>query len=367
VTGRPARVRFRVWARIRGRVGEIRPAAAAAPVRRRSVYAWGLGGVAILIALAWVNNARQVAVASLVALVLGVIFVTFMAHRSVVTTTIAIVWWIGTAPAVGVFSTAGLPESDVYFVMSQATTTNVGLGVVVWLAAGLARAPRPATTIVACWLLNFVVVVAASFITPAHAWLVGYAVTVLALAQRTGLLARLRAGRTRRGAAGPDDPAQAAARQALNELPSSHAIRCTAADGEAEPGLTMVVGPTGTFAVVGLLTDDPVRAVSGGSRLSAGTRRLDRDIRAAARAAVRVAASLRTPVSPVLVVAGGEFPDGLARMAVRPVSRAEPVEVLVLRADLAAGRLGHGSTVLTAGQVSRILRRIDVLASSTKD
>jgi hypothetical protein len=346
-----------VVARIRRRLGEIRPVPARAPINRRAVYGSGLLGVAGLIGLAWVNNAGALAVAALVALIIGLLWVAFMAHRAVVTTALAIAWWITAAPAIGVIASLSVAPADIDSAVPQATTTNVSLGVVVWLAAVLTRAPRPATTIMACWAMNLATVLLAGFVVPAQAWLVGYLVTALALAYRNGLLARLGMRRDRRGAADPDDPTQSAVRAAMDALPPGYAIRYAAPERDGDAAFIVVAGPTGTFAVVSVTAVDQVAAVSNGTRLAAGPRRLDRDIRAAAQAAVRAGALLRTPVQPVLLVTGAPFPDGLARMAVRPTARAEPIEVIVVRDDLAAGRLSYGCPVLTAGQIARLDRR----------
>lgn len=296
------------------------------------------------------------------ALVLGLLWVAYAAHRAVVTTALAILWWIGTAPALGVMATAGIPVTDLYFAVSQAIATNVGLGVVVWLTALLIRAPRPAVTVMACWLLNFLVVLAASLVAPNEAWLAGYVITLCVLAQRSGLLVRLRSGRIRRGRPDPDDPGQSAVAEALVALAPGYAVRYGLPLGEDDRGVAVVVGATGTYAVHGLVTEGIVRTMSGGTRVAAGGRRLDVDVRAAAVAAVRATEELRTPVHAVLLAAGGDFAEGLVRVVIKPGAGQEPVEVLVVRADLAAGRLAVGHPVLTTGQVSRMVRRLDRVA-----
>lgn len=353
--------------RVRRRFAEIRPAPTRATVDRRRVYGYGLIVVASLTALAWFNNSGGVAAAFLVALVLGMLWVAYAAHRAVVTTALAILWWIGTAPALGVISSAGRPIADLYFAVPQATATNVGLGVVVWLTAVLIRAPRPATTVMACWVLNLLVVLAASFVVPEQAWLAGYAVTLCVLAQRSGVLTRLRPGRVRRGEADPDDPGQVAVAEALRPLAASYGVRYGLPLGEDDHAGAVVVGPTGTYAVHGLVASGVVRTISGGTRIADGGRRLDVDVRAVAVMAGRAGSELGTPVNPVLVVAGGDFPDGLVRVAIKPAAGEQPVEVLVVRADLAAGRLAVGQAVLTTGQVGRILRRLNRIALTTVD
>ncbi len=347
--------------RIRTRFGEIRPARAPAPINRRRVYAYALIGVAFLIGLAWLNNRSGVAAACLVALVIGLLFVAAQTHRALLTTALAILWWISTAPAVGLLSTAGLPASDLRQAVSQAAVTNVGLGVVVWLSAVLIRSPHPAATVMACWLLNLIVVMAASVVLPGEAWVAGYVVTVGVLAHRSGLLARPRSRRGG-GAPDPDDETQAAVFEAVDRMPPAFAVKYGLPVGDGDRDTTVVTGPTGTFALTGLIAEDAVRGVSRGTRLASGGRRLDADINAAAYAAIHLKELARTPVLPVLVVTG-EFPDGLLRLVTEP-RRGQSVEVLVIRADLVAGRLAYGSRILTTGQVSRIMRRLNRIAST---
>lgn len=333
-----------------GRFGEIRPARPPAPVNRARIYRLGLIGVATLTGFAWINNRAGVATAFLVALVLGLLFVAAQAHRALLTTTVAIVWWIATAPVVGIVSAAGVRTDNLYPLISQATATNIGLGIVVWLTAVLTRAPRPASTVLACWFLNVVVVTAASLVFPDLAWAIGYVVTGSVLIGRSGLLTR------RRRRVSGHTSGDAVVHHALDHIAPSFAIHYgLRLDGDDRQS-TVVAGPTGTFVLTALVTDDTVRPVSLGTRLAVGRRRLDSNINGAALTAIDLEDRIRTPVLAVLVV-DGPFPDGQVRVVAEP-RRGRNVEVLVVRVELVADRLAYGPSILTSGQVSRIMRRI---------
>jgi hypothetical protein len=350
----------RLRTRLRTRLGEIRPARPPASLNRRVVYSTVLVAMAVLIGIAWLNNSDRVAVATLLALILGVLALVAATRRTLLTMAVAILWWCGTAPAVALISAAGLPTSQLELVMSSATTTNIGLGVVVWLAAVLMRAPRPAFTVMACWVLNLLVVIIFSLLLPAQAWLAGFVVTVAVLVQRSGALARLRS--VRRGVPVSGDAPQAGVTAATERLPRGFAVQYGLTLPDVDGEITVVIGPTGTYALSGLAAGRPVRTVSDHTRLAMGSRRLDARVNAAAAAALEVQELIRTPVRPALVVVGDEFEEGLVRLTARP-RPGTSMETIVVRDDLAAGRLAYGPAILTTGQVSRIGRRVARVAA----
>ncbi|WP_203905305.1 hypothetical protein [Virgisporangium aliadipatigenens] len=342
--------------RARRRLDEIRPARPRKTADRRRTYTIALFAVALLTAMAWLNDHSRFAVGFLVALILGLLWVAWEVHRALLTSALAILWWVSTTPAVGVLSTMRLPALASIAFVPSATTATVALGAVVWLCAMVSRAPRPAATIMLAWAVNFAVLLTASLVAPRHGWLVGYVVTIAVLVWRLSPPMR-----SRRIPAPPeDDPDAEALHGALRNLGPGHSVgwRVPTAKGRS---VTVVTGSTGTFAVHLCEPDGEVGTTGRGTRLVAGGTRLDRPVRHAASAARRVARTLRTPVQPVLVVSGAEFPTGIMRTT--DGTAEERSEVLVIRADLLAGRLGHGPAVLTGLQVRRLARRMRSAAS----
>lgn len=318
----------------RYRLREIRPAPPPRRVNYGRVYRMGLAGVAILTGLALLHGSQRLAIGFLVALALGVVWVGWLAHRRVVATTIALGWWLVTAPAVGLLGTADAPPAEAYAVTASATASVALLGLLVAVAALFTRARRVWLVLVLAWLVNVLAVLAAAFLLPSYALLAGAGVTMLALAV-VGSGATL--GR----------PDRAPRPAALAGLPAAYRVR-----GLGEEWV--VVGRTGTYLVA--LVDLSGTVATAGRRLTVGGADLDEPLDALVRAAETLGAEIRTPIRPVAALTHADFPDDPPGVYV--VDARGSGEVLVLAPDLLVPRLRHGHTALSVGQVRRIAARL---------
>jgi hypothetical protein len=298
-------------------------------------------GVAMLSVLAWWTDRSRLALGFAVALVLGVLWVAWTAHRAVVTTALALGWWFLTAPTVGLIA-AGTDSVHALLAMSPATATVGLLGLVAGLVAVLGRAPRPAMTVLMAWFTNTGAVFAISFVLPTSTGMVGYVATLVVLVWRTGF--RL-PGRDRGRPRGVPPEIH----QLLVAVPGGHVGTLV---GPAATPMTVLVAPSGTYSVTGLSVPGAVRPTARGTRLLLDGHALPK-VDVAIQAARLAEKRLRTPVQPVLAVLTAEFADGLAR-----VTTDGRIDVLVIRGDLLAGRLSYGSPVLSGSQIRRLVRRI---------
>ncbi|GIJ61301.1 hypothetical protein Vau01_088170 [Virgisporangium aurantiacum] len=332
--------------RIVRRLREIRPARPRPPVNRRRVYGFAVVGVATLSLLALCADRSRLALGFAVAVVLAVLWVAWTAHRALVTTGLALVWWFITAPHVGLLAAGGNGPAQVSFAMSPAIATVGALGAVAGLVAVLSRTPRPALTVMLAWATNALVVWAASYLLPTNAWAVGYVVTIAVLAWRAGFRWR---GRNRGCPPGVNPELHAL----LAAVPGGHV---GAVAGRANRTVTVLAAPSGVYSVTPLLRPGTVATTPRGSRLLIDGRPLPK-VSTAVRASRLTRNRLRTPVQPVLAVLTAGFADGLARATTDGAT-----DVLVIRGDLLAGRLAHGPPVLTGNQLRRLARRIGAAA-----
>ncbi len=360
----------------------------------RRIYSIALIGVAILIVLARINNAEGFTTAFFVALLLGLIFIAWTGYRSALATAAAIGWWLATTPLVSLAAAAGLPSQEALLRAATSNEAVIGTGIAVWVCAVLMRSRRTWLTIMVCWAINVIAILATAFVAPRFALAGGWVAIALYLAWRAGwLLAaydRL-TGRSRMGRIFEiATEEQYEVYGQLTELGSSFVrLYQLATPPEFKPATTLdavVVGPTGLFHVT---------AVDGLGRIAVNTserRRvtvegasIDPELADIARTAQALARALRVEVVPLVAMCGSTFPEGthgLISIAVTLPRRSatgsqntvphqnsesgqnpeagqntDVVPLTLIDAELLARRISFGSPVYTTGQVQRIIHR----------
>jgi hypothetical protein len=257
--------------RVVRRLGEIRPARARPPASLRRTYGLAVVGVAMLSLLALCTDRSRLALGFAVAVVLAVLWVAWTAHRALVTTGLALVWWFITAPHVGLLAAGGNGPAHVSFAMSPAIATVGALGVVSGLVAVLSRAPRPALTVLLAWATNVTAGWAASYLLPNYAWAVGYVLTIAVLAWRAGFPLRHR----NRGCPPGVIPELY---KLLAAVPGGYV---GAVAGKANRAVTVLVAPSGVYSVTPLLRSGTVATTPRSARLLIDGRPLPKVLTAA--------------------------------------------------------------------------------------